>query len=64
MVQMVLVLLYLYNGQFKLDQIPNKSMEACEAKAEQRVAELMKDPRVDDVLWGACIPMETTEASK
>ena len=62
MLKVVLVLLYLLNGQVQLEQKPTASMDDCLALGEQRAHELSLDPHVDDMLWGACIPLEVTEA--
>jgi len=64
MVKIVLVLLYLWKGQVMLEQKPFDSEEACQAAAEVRVTELVKDPRFDAGLFGACIPLEVSVATK
>ena len=62
MTKIVLVLLYLYNGQLKLLQTPTASMDDCMAKAEVRMGELNRDPKFDEGLFGACMELEVTEA--
>ncbi len=64
MLKIIAVILYLYNGSLKLDQIPATSQELCMEKGLARIEELTNDPRTEDVLWAACVPIEVTEAKK
>ena len=64
MLKVVLVLLYLASGQVVLEQKPTASMDDCLELGEQRAKQLGLDPHVDDLLWGACIPLEVTEVKK
>jgi hypothetical protein len=64
MIKFVLILLYLYGGEVTLQQKPYASMEACEKGAEAVVSELVADPKFDVGLYGACIPLQVTEAKR
>lgn len=57
MVKVLLVLLYLFQGQVVVEQKPAESVEQCEAMGEKRVRELVKDPKFDGGLYAGCVPV-------
>ena len=56
-----LVIIYLMSGALYIQKTPFKSVETCVAVGEARVKQLVLDPKVDDVLFAACVPSEATE---
>jgi len=61
--KVVLLLLYIWNGQVKLEQVPTASMEACVALAKEKIDKQMLEPSFDAGLFADCIPLQVTEAS-
>lgn len=64
MIKVVLVLLYIWSGQVKLEQIPTASQDACEALGQAKIEKLVEDPRFDGGLFAGCIPLKVQEAHK
>lgn len=54
----VLVLLFIWNGQLKLINEPMKSQAECEAKGQALIAEQEKDPRFDMGLFAGCLKLK------
>ena len=64
MTKMLLFILYMYQGQLKLDQKFYDNLAACQAGGEAGVEELLKDPRVDGVVAGGCLEVPAQEVKK
>ncbi len=64
----VLLLLYivLQDGKatVKLTQVPTRSVEACQAEGQRRIAEQIKDPSFIGGLYADCVELNVTEAKK
>ena len=63
MFKFLLVLLYLYSGEVRLEQHGYTTMEACVRAAEERVLELDLDPKYEAGLYGACMGKVSKGAS-
>lgn len=64
MVKVLLFILYIYNGDLKLEKKYYDTMEQCGKAGEARVEELAKDPRVDGIISGGCMPSNAQEVQK
>ncbi len=64
MVKVLLFILYIYNGDVKLEKSYYDTMEQCAKAGNARVEELDKDPRVDSVIVGGCMPSNAQEVNK
>jgi hypothetical protein len=62
MIKTILVLLYVWSGQLKLDQVPFASHEECLKEAPAIMDKQMKDPRFEQGLFAACLNMKASEA--
>lgn len=62
MIKVVLVLLYILNGEVVLEQKPMPSMEVCYEKGQEYLSKLITDPKFDSGLYADCIPLIVTEA--
>lgn len=60
----LLILLYLWAGDVKLEQIPTASVTACEKAFEARIEELEKEPKFENGLYATCIQRRVVEAAK
>jgi hypothetical protein len=61
MTKILLFILYMYQGQLKLDQKFYDNLASCKAGGQARVEELLKDPRVDGVVTGGCLEVPAQE---
>lgn len=63
-IKVLAIFLYLTANGVQLEQIPTASPAECMEKGGARFEQLMLDPRVEDVLFGACIEAPVQEAKK
>lgn len=59
-----LVFLYFMNGHVVFEKKSFPTMAECNEAGPKRAEELLKDPRVDDIMFGACIPEEGQNVQK
>lgn len=64
MLKVLLFILYVYNGNLKLEQKYYDSMEQCGQAGNARVEELLKDPHTDGIIAGGCMPNNAQEVQK
>lgn len=57
MIKVLLVLLYLWKGEVKLETKQFESMEECVKSGNVYAQSLAKDPRFEDGLYADCIPL-------
>jgi hypothetical protein len=55
--KVLLVMLYLWSGQVKLEQQPFKNIEECQIKAGKITEELTKDPRFEGGFGAWCVEL-------
>ncbi len=64
----VLLLLYIVlqdsKPQVKLEQVPTRSIEACQAEGQRRIAAQMENPNFIGGLYANCIELPIVEAKK
>lgn len=53
----ILVLLFIWNGQLKLIQEPMPSVEACEKAGQAIIDKQQADPRFDQGLFAGCLKL-------
>ena len=63
MLKIVLVLLYIWNGDIKLEQIPMKSLEHCEEAGVRYIEKLNEDPRLNQGLYAKCMLLTSIETN-
>jgi len=63
-IKIVLVMLFIWNGELKLHRETFKTEDACMAAGRALMEQQMKDPRFDQGLFAGCVPMKVQETSK
>lgn len=53
----VLVILYIYSGTVKLEQVPYPTPEACVEAGKAKLKVLEADPKMDAGLYIGCLPL-------
>lgn len=64
MIKVLAIFLYLTANGVQLEQVPTASMAECMEKGGARFDQLMLDPKVEEILFGACIEAPVQEAKK
>ena len=57
MIKVLLILLYLFNGEVKLEQSAHANLEVCDKTGSARIAELEDDPRFEGLFTAGCVPL-------
>lgn len=58
MVKILLVILYLWNGEVKLEQTPFDSLERCLERGASRTEILAADPKFQGGFFAGCVPLQ------
>ena len=58
MIKVVLLLVYLFNGQIVQEQIPMKDHADCAAQSQKIMRDRMLKPNFEEGIIGACVSIE------
>lgn len=64
MLKILLVLVYLYSGEVKMEVQAFKDVESCIKAGHARIEKQIQDPKFDAGLFADCVPSLVTEAQK
>lgn len=63
MTKIILILLFIWNGDLKLERSSHRDLDACIEAGNKRIEEQQKDPRFDRGLFADCITLRVQEAN-
>ena len=61
MIKIILILVYMWSGELKVERVPFSDQAACEAAGNKIVAAQYLDPKFEEGLYAACVSSKVTE---
>jgi len=62
MIKILLLLIFLYDGEVRIEKSYHTSMEACVEVGQMVTMKQMLDPKFDEGVFAACLPTRILEA--
>lgn len=62
MIKILMLLVYLMNGELVVEQKAFDTVEACGIAGGKRVAELSQHPKFEEGIWAGCVRTRVREA--